>query len=182
MEMQQRVSTLPDGRRLILRRAVPEDAEETIAFVQKIIGESDYLMLEPGEFRPSLGEQRELLERYARSDGHLYLIAEVDGEIVGILHFQPGKRNRNAHAGEFGMSVRKKFWGMSIGRLLLQFLLQWARQTGKIRKINLRVRVDNDRAIRLYRSLGFQVEGTITREFYIGGKFYDAHWMGIQLD
>ena len=100
--------------------------EETIAFVQKIIGESDYLMLEPGEFRPSLGEQRELLERYARSDGHLYLIAEVDGEIVGILHFQPGKRNRNAHAGEFGMSVRKKFWGMSIGRLLLQFLLQWA--------------------------------------------------------
>lgn len=178
----ERVSTLPDGRRILLREAVPEDAEETIAIVQKIIGESDYLMLEPGEFCPSLGEQRQLLERCARSDTHLFLIAEVDGEVAGILHFQPGKRKRNAHAGEFGMSVRKKYWGMSIGRRLLQGLLQWARRTGKIRKINLRVRVDNERAIRLYRSAGFKVEGTISREFCIGGRFYDVHWMGIELD
>ena len=118
----------------------------------------------------------------ARSDTHLYLIAEVDGEMAGMLHFQPGKRKRNAHAGEFGISVRKKYWGMSIGRQLLQALLQWARQTGKIRKINLRVRTDNERAIRLYRSVGFKVEGTISREFCIDGRFYDAHWMGIELD
>lgn len=175
-------STLPDGRCLILRRAVPEDAEETIAFVQRIIGESDYLMFEPGEFRPSLGEQREMLEQYARSDNHLFLIAEVDGEMAGMLTFQPGKRIRNAHAGEIGMSVRKKYWGMSIGKQLLQCLLQWARQTEKIRKINLRVRVDNERAVRLYRSAGFQVEGTISREFCINGRFYDAYWMGIELD
>ncbi|WP_460415302.1 GNAT family N-acetyltransferase [Planifilum fimeticola] len=117
-----------------------------------------------------------------RPVGRLYLIAEVDGELAGMLQFQPGKRKRNAHAGEFGMSVRKKYWGMSIGRKLLQGLLQWARQTGKIRKINLRVRADNERAIRLYRSVGFKVGGTISREFCIDGRFYDAHWMGIELD
>ena len=178
----EQVSTLPDGRRLVLREAVLQDAEEMIVFVQKTLGESDYLLFEPGEFRPSVGEQRQLLEQCARSDPHLYLIAEVDGEMAGMLHFQPGKRKRNAHAGEFGISVRKKYWGMSIGRQLLQALLQWARQTGKIRKINLRVRTDNERAIRLYRSVGFKVEGTISREFCIDGRFYDAHWMGIELD
>lgn len=121
-----------------------------------------------------------MLEDCARSDARRYLIAEVDGELAGMLHFQTGRRKCNAHAGEFGMSVRKR--GMSIGRKLLQSLLQWARQTGKIRKINLRVRTDNERAIRLYRSVGFKVEGTISREFCIDGRFYDAHWMGIELD
>jgi hypothetical protein len=131
---------------------------------------------EPGEFRPTPGKRCQLLEDCARSDDRRYLIAEVDGELAGMLHFQTGRRKRNARAGEFGMSVRKR--GMSIGRKLLQGLLQCARQTGKIRKINLR----GPGGQRAGRSVGFKVEGAISREFCIGGRFYDAHWMGIELD
>jgi RimJ/RimL family protein N-acetyltransferase len=173
---------LSDGRRLILRQAAVEDAEDTIAYVRDVIGESDYLLWEPGEFRPSPDKQRELLEHYASSDTHLFLIAEVEGEIAGMLNFQPGGRIRNAHTGEFGMSVRKKYWGLSIGRRMVECLLHWARQTGKIRKINLRVREDNERAIRLYRSAGFQIEGKVSREFCVNGQFFAAYHMGIELD
>lgn len=76
----EQVSTLPDGRRLVLREAVPEDAEKTIAHVQKIVGESDYLMLEPGEFRPALGEQRQLLED---SPGRTTVLDRRSGRGVG---------------------------------------------------------------------------------------------------
>ena len=40
-------------------------------------------------------------------------------------------------------------------------LIDWARSTGSIRKIALRVRTDNARGIALYREKGFEVEGTL---------------------
>ena len=60
-------------------------------------------------------------------------------------------------------------------------LLDWATKTRIITKINLRVRTDNRRAIQLYESKGFALEGTIRREFLIDGKYYDHHWMGIDM-
>ncbi|EJL20352.1 GNAT family N-acetyltransferase [Brevibacillus sp. BC25] len=51
-----------------------------------------------------------------------------------------------------------------------------------IRKINLKVRSDNDSAIRLYRKLGFKELGTVTREFLIEDTFYDCLYMGIEID
>jgi RimJ/RimL family protein N-acetyltransferase len=173
---------LLSGQPLILRPATSQDAEKTILYVQQVAGETDHLLLQPGEFQPTIEEQKKVIENFAQSETHLYLIAEIDDEITGILTFQTGRRVRNAHVGEFGISVQKKFWGLSIGRQMLLYLMTWARETGKIRKINLKVRVDNERAIRLYRSLGFQIEGTISREFWVNGQFFSCHLMGIKID
>jgi RimJ/RimL family protein N-acetyltransferase len=78
--------------------------------------------------------------------------------------------------------VLKDYWGLSIGKHLLRYLIDWAKKTGKVRKINLRVRVDNERAIRLYQRLGFVIEGTLKREFYVGGRFIDSYLMGLCVD
>jgi RimJ/RimL family protein N-acetyltransferase len=43
------------------------------------------------------------------------------------------------------------------------------------------MRTDNQRAIRLYESLGFQVCGTYSRFFKIGGAYYDALLMNLSL-
>ncbi len=79
----------------------------------------------------------------------------VDGAIVSTLSFSAGSRPRLRHSGEFGMSVRKAYWGLGTGSLMLDTLLDWARGTGIVTKINLRVRTDNQRAIALYRRKGF---------------------------
>ena len=80
------------------------------------------------------------------------------------------------------MSVLRKYWNLGIGGRMLAYLIEWARQTHVIRKINLRVRVDNLSAIHLYEKYGFVREGRRTREFYLYGQFVDVFLMGLPLD
>ena len=79
------------------------------------------------------------------------------------------------------MSVRKRYWGHGIGSLMLDTLIDWARGTGIVKKINLRVRTDNQRAISLYARKGFANEGTIRKEMLLDGRYFDHHWMGLEL-
>ncbi len=79
------------------------------------------------------------------------------------------------------MSVRKDFWGLGIGGLMLDVLIDWAKQGQTIKKINLRVRTDNQRAISLYEKNGFVREGTISREILLNSQYFDHHWMGLEL-
>jgi len=173
---------LKNNLRLTLRRAEPRDAEHVLAFLDQVAGESENITFGPGEFEMSVEEEREFLQKGAESPTSLYVIAEIDGEIAGTLTFNAGKRPRIQHAGEFGTTVLRKYWNLGIGNHLLAYLIEWARQSGTIRKINLRVRVDNLPAIHLYEKYGFIHEGRITREFYLHGQFVDAYMMGLQLD
>jgi RimJ/RimL family protein N-acetyltransferase len=80
------------------------------------------------------------------------------------------------------VSVLRKYWNLGVGNYLLTYLIDWAKQTNAIRKINLQVRVDNLPAIHLYEKHGFVQEGRLTREFYLHGRFVDLYTMGLQID
>ncbi len=64
---------------------------------------------------------------------------------------------------------------------MLDTLVEWAKQSKVVKKISLRVRTDNHRAIQLYDRTGFVREGTIRRDFLLNGQFYDHHMMGLEL-
>lgn len=167
---------------LTLRPAEPKDAQRVLVYVEQVAGESENLAFGPGEFGISLEQERVFLQQAAETLTSLYLLAELEGEIVGTLTFSAEKRSRLQHAGEFGMSVLRKYQNLGIGSLMMASLIAWARQTCIIRKINLRVRVDNLSAIHLYEKYGFALEGRRTREFYMHGQFIDVFLMGLQLD
>lgn len=112
----------------------------------------------------------------------LAIIAEVKGKVVGNLNFSGGPRERTSHVGEFGVSVLKEYWGNGTGEELIEYLINWSKGTGIIRKINLRVRNDNTRGIHLYRKLGFIEEGIIRRDFLVNREFYDCLQMGLLID
>lgn len=173
---------LKNNLQLTLREARPEDAERLLDYIEQIAGESENITFGPGEFGLSVEEERKYLQQSAESPTSLYLIAEVAGEIAGTLSFSTGKRPRLRHMGEMGTSVLRKYWNIGLGGQMMAYFIAWARQTGTIRKINLRVRVDNLPAIHLYEKYGFVREGHISREFYLHGQFIDAYVMGLQLD
>jgi RimJ/RimL family protein N-acetyltransferase len=108
-------------------------------------------------------------------------IAQTPGLLVGTLSFESGARPRTRHTGEFGTSVLREHWDAGIASALIDSLLEWSKQGGIIRKINLRVRSDNLRAINLYKRKGFSVEGTLTKQMLVGGGYYDNFWMGLEL-
>jgi len=173
---------LRSGELLVIREAAAEDAPELLKYTEKIAGESDFLTFGPGELGITLEQEKAYLAGVASKNNALYIVAVLNGRIVGSLSFAGGSRPRTAHIGEFGVSVLKSHWGKGIGTELIRCLLQWCRESGVIRKVNLRVRADNLRAIQLYKKMGFQEEGMITRQFLLQGKFYDALLMGYAVD
>ncbi len=173
---------LKNNLRLTLRHAELRDAEQLLAFLNQVAGESENITFGPGEFGLSVEEERKFLQQTAESPTSLYVIAEIAGEIAGTLSFSTGKRLRLQHSGEFGMTVLRRYWNLGIGSRMLAYLIDWARQTSTIRKINLHVRVDNLPAIHLYEKYGFVQEGRLTREFYLHEQFVDVYMMGLQLD
>jgi RimJ/RimL family protein N-acetyltransferase len=179
--MDDRFCALRDGRRLEIRKAGLDDASDIIAYVAAISGESDFLTFGPGEFAMTLAQETEYLKGIAASDNQLYLLGLVEGEIVASLTFVAGKRPRTRHAGEFGISVRKAFWGLGVGGAMMDALVEWARASGFVRKISLKVRTDNERALALYKAKGFVTEGTLRAEFKIGDRYYDLFSMCLML-
>lgn len=172
---------LNDGRALLIREAEEADAKALLDYAEAISGESDYLSFGPGEFVLTQAEEEDTLRRYRESDNQIYLVGLVEGTVVAALTFAAGHRPRTRHAGGFGLSVRKEWWGLGIGSRLLDVLLGWARAEGIVSKINLRVRTDNQRAIALYERKGFVIEGTISREILLEGEYHGTHWMGLEL-
>ena len=179
--MEARKQTLKNGAPLLIREAVAADARAVLDYVEAVSGESDFLAFGPGEFELSEGAERDVLQRYADSANQIYLLGIVDGAVAAALIFSAPQRPRLRHCGELGMSVRKRYWGLGVGSLMMDALIDWAKAGRDIRKLNLRVRTDNARAIRLYEKKGFKLEGTLRREMFLAGTYYDNHCMGLEL-
>jgi ribosomal-protein-alanine N-acetyltransferase len=95
------------------------------------------------------------------ASGRYYLVAEDGGELVGYAGLlSPG----GGQADVLTMAVVQDRWGQRIGALLLDALVAEAARRG-CTDVFLEVRVDNDRAQRLYRSRGFAEIG-IRRGYY----------------
>lgn len=175
--------TIRVNEHIIIREITPNDAESLIEYVKKVSGETNFLTFSPDEFKTTVEKEKNALKKYSVRDNCLAIIA-VDNEnrVVGMLDFEGGAKSRTKHSGEFGITVLKKYWGKGIGRSMITYLIDWARDLRTIRKIDLKVRSDNSRGIKLYKNIGFVVEGEISRFFYINGVFYSVLCMGLKID
>lgn len=171
-----------DKEKVIIRKANKSDAKALVDYLNIIGGESDYLTFGAGEFGKSVEQEEAYIENVLKEKNALALIAIVNGKIVGNLNFSGGLRQRTAHVGEFGVSVLKEYCGNGIGEELIKYLIDWSKTSSIIRKINLRVRTDNLRGIKLYKKLGFLEEGIIKRDLTINGEFFDSLIMGLIID
>lgn len=166
---------------ILIRRTQAEDATNLLAYLEQVSGESDNLSYGPGEFGLTLEQEITYLSKIGRQSNALNLVATVNGQIIGNLSFHGGSRPRIRHLGQMGITVARDWWGRGVATRLIRELIGWSHDNG-IRKINLHVRTDNDRAIALYEKLGFHKEGCITRDLQVDGVFHDVWTMGLQLD
>ncbi len=173
---------LKNGEELFIRKAIPDDAEQMARFKIHISGESDFLSFGENEIEITAETERQRIQSENAADNSVIIIALINGEIVGFVTFKGGDRVRKKHAGEMGISVRQQYWGLGIGSMLLEVLIEWAKKTRIIKKIDLLTRVDNEKAVKLYEKYGFKKEGVLTRDMCIRGQFYDSFTMGLQID
>jgi RimJ/RimL family protein N-acetyltransferase len=178
----ERALVLRDGRRVRIRPAEPDDAPAILAYLGRVGGETINLTFGAEGPGLSVQEEREYLTRVSASDNSLAVVALADETIVGSLTFDGGRRQRLRHQGEFGISLLQAYAGQGLGRAMVEYMLEWAERGGVVRKINLKVRVDNGPAIRLYERMGWVHEGRTTRDTLIDGTFSDCLLMGREVD
>ncbi|MFM2066499.1 MAG: hypothetical protein RLZZ584_1408 [Pseudomonadota bacterium] len=106
-------------------------------------------------------------EMLAPGKTDLILVGEIslDGgpfRMQGIAGLHPlGPHLRRRHVMSLGICVHPDGQGKGLGWALLAALLDYADRWAGVLRIELQVYADNQRAIRLYESLGFVVEGRL---------------------
>ena len=120
-------------------------------------------------------------ERLTPRLGTYQVVAESASEGVvgfGELIAEP-EDPRHGHVGDLNLvATRADSVGQGVGRMLAEGLIDLAENWLNLRRLSLIVFSDNQPAIRLYESLGFEVEGTMRRFGYGNGAWMDAIMMG----
>jgi putative acetyltransferase len=118
-------------------------------------------------------------KRLAEPPEGLYsLVACVEGEVVGSIGLETSPaRPRMRHVGSIGMAVRDDWQGKGVGTALMGAALDLADNWLNLKRIELRVYVDNAAGIALYEKFGFEIEGTHRRLAFRNGEYVDAYSM-----
>ncbi|MCZ4370334.1 GNAT family N-acetyltransferase [Vibrio diazotrophicus] len=115
-------------------------------------------------------------------DNVFVYVALVDGEIVGNLGFEVCTSPRRRHVASLGMGVKDDVQGRGVGSALLATVIDLADNWLNLKRIELTVYSDNDRAINLYKKFGFAVEGESKAYAFRSGEYVSAYHMARVLD
>lgn len=159
-------------RVLTLRSATEADAAEVQRVFFVTYSETEFLSRYPDELQDKHDVLVSWLANKCVSPSELFLVAEHEGRLVALAGLTGSKLRRFSHGAELALAVMKDYWGLGIGRHLVQALVDWADASGLVR-IYLEVVDTNTRAIRLYERFGFEVEGRLRARRKHGEVFAD---------
>ena len=85
----------------------------------------------------------------------------------------------NKHA-ELGIAVgNKNYWGRGYGLSAMREMLTWGFIELELNKIWLRVEIDNEKAIKSYKRMGYVEEGILRQDRLRNGEYVDRLRMSI---
>ena len=92
-----------------------------------------------------------------------------------------GQFERNKHAGRVGVGVLSSHYGQGVGKGLMRAIERIAEANGIVR-LNLTVMEHNERAHRLYLSMGYKDEGMNRRSLFVDSAWVNEIMMSKLLD
>lgn len=149
---------------LLIREAEIQDAVHLIDFLNQVGQESDYMTLDDAGILMTEEQMSSFIEHQAASDNQIYLIVLLDNEITGLVSITADFHERIRHIGQVFIVVKRAFWDQGLGKLLLEEAINWAENSGVIRRLELTVQARNERAVHLYQAFGFEIEGVQKEE------------------
>jgi RimJ/RimL family protein N-acetyltransferase len=163
---------------IVVRPAVEADGEALLRLRAACFEETEFMLWEPGEFKDSVDDEERRIARLNGQPNSSCLVGADGDELVGFLNAMGGQVNRLRHCTSLALGVRRSHWGRGVGSALLRRALAWAREA-QLRRVELTVRTDNERALNLYKRFGFQVEGVRRCSLLVGGLCKDEYLMSI---
>jgi diamine N-acetyltransferase len=112
-----------------------------------------------------------------RHSDNIDFIIEYSGKNAGRINIvNINYKNQKA---EYGIMIDKEFQRKNIGLNASKLLIDYVFENLTIRKITLNLFEENTGAMKLYESLGFQVEGKFIEDVYKNGKWKNVIQMAL---
>jgi RimJ/RimL family protein N-acetyltransferase len=174
---------------LSVRVAEPRDAGAFARFVERHVAASGrdgvpvFAPMLSVRFEETRDAARQRWERGLDEAqwGRCFLLVEGD-TIVGNAELRGGRIPAERHRATLGMGLLEPYTGRGLGQRLLEEALSWARRATSLDWIDLGVFEGNDRALRLYQRLGFELVGVRVDAFRLeDGRTIDDRLMTLRL-
>lgn len=144
-------------------------------FLEKLDNQTDFLLYESGERNTSIEYLTNYYKNLRNSNSKVF-VCEYKNEIIAFISGIRRKPKRVSHIIYIVTGVLEDYRGKGIGNKLFKKIFSWSSKA-KISRIELKVREDNNIAIKLYEKLGFEKEGIRNKAVKFKGKFYDEIYM-----
>ena len=170
--------TTKDNRMVALRSIRPEEAENVIACLKKLSGQTRFLSRMASEITMTVEEEKKYLENRLDEKNAVQIGAYLEGELVGLGSvWCVGGTSRKNHRCELGISLDEDYWNLGIGSRMMEALIDVAQRIG-FEQMELQVLSDNEAAIHLYNKYGFEACGTVPNAYKdFDGRYHDEDTM-----
>jgi len=126
----------------------------------------------------NLKKEKEWFLNYEKAKNKIFFTICDNARPIGFMGLSNiDKTNKNADV--FIAIGEDEYRGKGIGKIVMKWIIDYGFKKLKLHKINLGVIKDNVPAVKLYKSVGFVVEGQMKDEVFCKGKYYDFLSMAI---
>jgi len=143
---------------LEIRKAIETDKPEIWEIIKFVIAAGDSFTLAPDAPR------EEMLDDWCSAEKHTF-VALFEGKIVATFYIKPNQPGLGAHVANGSYMVSPEARGTGVGRAIGEFSISEAKRRGfHAMQFNFVVK-SNEKAVRLWQSLGFEIIGEIPEAF-----------------
>ncbi len=139
-----------------IRKYEEKDKEEIWKIIEYVISQGD-------SFTFALDTPREFaLEDWCSSDKYTFVaVDEEDGKVLGTFYIKPNQIGLGSHIANGSYMVSSEARRKGVGRLMGEFSIEEAKKLGfHAMQFNFVVK-SNEKAVKLWKSLGFEIIGEI---------------------
>jgi L-amino acid N-acyltransferase YncA len=145
---------------MVIRAATTDDWGQIWPFLRQIVSAAETYAYDPEMDEASA---RELW--LAGPPVRTVVAVDGDGTVLGTASMYPNRPGPGSHVASASFMVDPRASGQGVGRALGEEALVWARTNGfRAMQFNAVV-ATNTRAVALWRSLGFEIVGTVPEAF-----------------
>ena len=75
--------------------------------------------------------------------------------------------------------AEKENWSKGFGKETTRLMVDYAFETLNLNRVQLHVTVENERAVKVYKDIGFKIEGTMKQAMFHQNHYSDFYLMAI---
>lgn len=146
-----------DGN-LVIRRAEEADFDGIWEIFHAVVAQGDTYAYDPAT-------TKEQARAIWMAPGISTYVALLDGEVAGTYVLRANQPGLGSHVSNCGYMVHPRHGGRGLGRALCEHSLEEARRMGFLAMQFNAVVSTNERAVALWKKMGFAIVGTVPKAF-----------------